>query len=342
MSLTVLSVAYPFAPVTSDPAGGAEQVLAQLDRALTEKGHRSIVLAQQGSRVRGELIEIPAPNGTIDGAAWAAAHGTMREAIDHLATNGTDLVHLHGFDFDSCLPPSGRPCVVTLHMPISWYVPDALRPERPNTWFVPVSASQAATAPAGVALLPPISNGVDLEQYRPNGAKGEYALVLGRVAEEKGFHDALAAARIAGIPLKVAGRVFPYPDHERYFAESVAPLLDNERHWIGPVAGEAKRRLLAEARCVLIPSTAPETSSLVAMEALACGTPVIAYRSGALPEVVEDGETGLLVDDAREMADAIGRIGAIDPARCRRAAEARFDLRRTTAEYLDLYQRLIA
>lgn len=341
MGLTVLSVGYPFAPVSADPPGGAEQVLAQLDRALARAGHRSIVLAQEGSKTAGELIEIPAPPGVIDGEAWTRAHTYMRGVINQLSSK-VDLVHLHGFDFDSCVPPPGPPTLVTLHMPLDWYATVALRPNRPRTWFQPVSFDQARRAPEGVALLPPIDNGVDVERYGPVANKADYALALGRVAAEKGFHDALEAARRAAVPLKAAGRIFPYPEHELYFAEQVAPRLDNERLWLGPVEGAAKRRLLAEARCLLAPFTAPETSSLVAMEALASGTPVIAYRSGALPDIVEDGVTGFVVDDVAGMAAAIGRLNEIDPTACRRAACERFSLARTTAAYLDLYQRLAA
>lgn len=112
--------------------------------------------------------------------------------------------------------------------------------------------------------------------------------------------------------------------------------------FIGPVAGKAKRQLLAEARCLLVPSTVPETSSLVAMEALASGTPVMAFRSGALPEIVEHGVTGWIVDDVAGLAEVIGRAREIDPAICRRAACERFPVERTTAAYLDLYHRLPA
>jgi glycosyltransferase involved in cell wall biosynthesis len=338
VGLTVVSVAYPFAPVSADAAGGAEQVLAQLDRALVAAGHRSIVVAQAGSVVAGELVAVPAPAGEIDDDARKAAHGHVRAAIATVAGRA-DVVHLHGLDFDRYLPPPGPPCLVTLHMPLDWYAAGALRSDLS---LQPVSADQARRAPEGVTLLDPIANGVDVEHYRPSPTRGDYALVLGRVAREKGFHDAIDAARMAGVPLRAAGAVFPYAEHRRYFDEEVAPRLDGERRWVGAVAGEAKRDLIAGAKCMLIPSTAPETSSLVTMEALACGVPVIAYRSGALPEIVEDGVTGLIVDDVAGMADAIGRVGAIDPAACRRAAVERFAVARTTAAYLDLYHRLAA
>lgn len=341
--LTVLSIGYPFAPVTADPAGGAEQVLAQLDRALVANGHHSIVVAPEGSEVAGTLLPVPATGGPIDDAMRARTHQAVREIVaEAMAEGGIDLVHLHGTDFDRYLPPAGVPALITLHLPLAWYADDALRPRRPATWLQPVSADQARRAPADVALLPPIPNGVDLDLYRPVAAKGDYALILGRMAPEKGFHAAIDAARTAGVPLRVAGSLFPYPEHQRYFDEQVAPRLNADRRWIGPVAGAAKRRLIAEARCLLAPFTAAETSSLVAMEALASGTPVIAYRSGALPDIVEHGRTGLLVDSVAEMADAIGRIDAIAPAACRSVACDRFPLARTIAAYLDLYARLAA
>ena len=341
--LTVLSVAYPLAPVSPDPAGGAEQVLAQLDRALVAAGHRSIEVAPAGSQVAGELAAIPAAAGEIGDAERLGAQAAVRACVaDVLAREKVDLVHLHGLDFADYLPAPGPPVVATLHMPPDWYAPGALAPARQNTWLVPVSAHQAGRAPADVTLLRPIANGVDVDAYHPDAIKRDHLLVIGRVAPEKGFHDAVDAAKRARVPLVAAGKLFPYPTYLRYFAEQVRPRLDGLRRFIGPVAGGAKRRLLARARGVLIPSTAPETSSLVAMEALASGTPVIAYRSGALPDIVEDGVTGFLVDGPDDMADAIARIGEIDPAACRRAACERFSLRRTTTEYLDLYQRLAA
>lgn len=338
--LTILSVGYAFAPVTADPPGGSEQILSTLDRALTAGGHRSIVVAQEGSVVTGDLHTTPAPQGRIEEHMWATSHAVMRAHIAAvIARERPDVVHLHGLDFGHYLPPDGPPVLVTLHLPLAWYAREWLRTERPRTFLQPVSASQAALADLDLALIAPVPNGVDTERFRP-GPKGDRALAIGRITVEKGFHDALDAAHAADAPLDVAGVIFPYAEHEHYFASEVAPRLDPARRYLGTVAGEAKAALLRAARCVLIASTAAETSSLVAMEALASGTPVIAYRAGALPDIVEDGVTGWLVDDVAGMADAIRRIDAIDPAACRAAALARFSQTRMIEDYMQLYRRL--
>jgi glycosyltransferase involved in cell wall biosynthesis len=151
------------------------------------------------------------------------------------------------------------------------------------------------------------------------------------------------AAAQAGLPLLLGGMVYPYREHEAYFRREIAPRLDGQRlRFLGPVGFARKRRLLAAARCLLAPSLAPETSSLVTMESLACGTPVIAFRSGALPEIVDHGKTGFLVNNVQEMAEAIGRADSIDPEACRRAAVERFSARRMASEYLTLYTQLLA
>ena len=231
--------------------------------------------------------------------------------------------------------PDIDPVLVTLHLPLPWYPAAALAPARPGTTLVPVSASQTATAPPGAVLAPPVQNGVAL----PPGtaAKRRFALVLGRICPEKGVDDALEAARQARAPLLVAGSVFPYPEHQAFFAEAVAPLLGFRRRWLGPVAGRRKQALLAAARCVLIPSKARETSSLVAMEALAAGTPVIAYPNGALPDIVAHGRTGLLADGVAGLVAALGRVDAIDPAACRASARRRFSAGRMIEAYLARY-----
>ena len=339
--LTVLSIGYPLAPVGRDTAGGAEQVLAQLDAALTHAGHRSIVVAPVGSGVRGTLVALPAASGLLDGPARSAAQEACRRAVvDALRRWPVDLVHLHGIDFHAYLPPPGPPALITLHLPLDWYAPEALKPERPMTWLHCVSASQRASAAPGLSLLPDIPNGVDCESLAARHAKRSFALALGRVCPEKGFHLALDAAKAANQPLLLAGEVFGYPEHEAYFKYEIAPRLDRARRFIGPVGFARKRRLLSAARCVLVPSLVAETGSLVAMEALACGTPVIAFPHGALADVVQHGVTGFLVRDSDEMANAVLVADRLDPVACRAAARERFSAERMVERYLGLYREL--
>ncbi|HVY44738.1 MAG TPA: glycosyltransferase, partial [Minicystis sp.] len=317
MALTVLSVAYPFAPVGRDAVGGAEQVLAAIDGALVDAGHRSIVVGARGSATRGELVATEAPHGPLDDATSARVRAAHARAVARaVERHRPDVVHLHGVDFDAYLPPPGPPTLVTLHLPPTYYRAGALRPARPRTYLHAVSNTQRAAFPPDVELLPTIPNGVDVASFRV-ARKRRYALALGRICPEKGFHLALDAAKRAGVPLVVGGAVFDYEAHRRHYEDDIAPRLDAARRFLGPLAFSRKRRLLSAARCLLAPSLVQETSSLVTMEALASGTPVIAFRSGALAEIVEDGVTGFLVRDVDEMARAIGRAGEIDPRACR-------------------------
>ena len=343
MKMRVLSVAFPFAPVSADPVGGAEQVLAQLDRHLVEQGHESVVVAPAGSSVRGRLVPLPAPAREWNEASCARQRAHARNAIAQtLAQARFDLVHCHGLDFATYLPPPGVPLLVTLHLPLDWYADDALRTVRPRTYLLPVSHAQCRDAPSDLGLLPPLGNGVRDNPFAGRARKHDVALALGRICPEKGFEDAVRAAQRAGVGLHIAGELFPWPAHVRYFNETLAPLLDDRRRLIGAIRGIRKQWWLAHARCVLITSRARETSSLVAMEALAAGTPVIAYRSGAIPDLIEHGVTGFLVDDVDSMAEAIGRIDAIDPAVCLGTARERFQLAGMLGAYLALYAKLIA
>lgn len=339
MRLTVLSVGFSLAPVTRDPVGGSEQILARLDRALIARGHRSIVVAPEGSEVAGELRPVPAVAGPIGAAEVRAAQAAMRAQVAAaIERERPDVVHMHGLDFDACLPASGPPVLVSLHLPLGWYGAGALVPERGDVFLHPVSRAQASTCPDGITLCEPIENGVEIGA--PAERKRGFLLALGRICPEKGFDDALDAAHHARMPLVMAGAVFPYPDHEAHFRAEIVPRLSWRRRWIGTVVGARKQWLMAAARCVLIPSRAPETSSLVAMEALAAGTPVIAYPSGALAEIVEHGRTGFLVDGVAAMAEAILHVSEIDPQQCRRRAAERFSAGRMIENYLGRYAEL--
>jgi glycosyltransferase involved in cell wall biosynthesis len=339
--LTILSVAYSLTTVEPGSVGGAEQVLGELDRAIVARGHRSIVVACEGSQVAGELCATPATRGPVTPESYAAAHSAHRQAIaEALARWPVDVVHMHGMDFHRYLPPPGVPTLVTLHLPPSWYAPEVFALERPDTHLHCVSASQRRDCPAGARLLSTIENGVSVDHRAERVPMRDDVVALGRICPEKGFHLALDAARLARVPMRLAGRVFEYPEHRRYYHEEIRPRLDRARRFVGPVRGAVKWWLLSGARCVLVPSLVPETSCLVAMEALASGTPVVAFPCGALAEIVEPGVTGFLVRDVAEMAEAIAAARELDRDTCRRVARARYTAARMTSRYLARYQAL--
>ena len=269
----------------------------------------------------------------------------FQAAIDRaLSKHRIELIHMHGVDFDQHVLPPDIPVLVTLHMPIHWYRPEAWATFADRAQFVCVSETQRRTGPKLLAKVPIIENGVSLPKIRPDREREDFALALGRICPEKNVHEALEAGTRAGTCVLVGGHVSPYREHGEYFAEKVQPLLncDSVTHrFLGPMEAERRQRLLARAKCLLLSTRAPETTSLTAMEALSVGTPVIAYRSGALNEIVEDGVTGFLVDSVEEMADAIQRVDRIRAEDCRAAAERRFSHERMVHDYFDLYATML-
>jgi glycosyltransferase involved in cell wall biosynthesis len=341
MPLTVLSVGYSLAPVGPDAVGGAEQILSALDHALAAAGHHSVVVANEGSQAAGTLVSTgPVPAEITEGERSAAQERRRAAIADALVRFPIDLVHSHAIDFADHLGATDLPSLVTLHLPLAFYPPGSLPTARPRTWFNCVSASQRRSFPAFLAMLPEINNGVDVERLWTRLSRRDFALCLGRICPEKGFEHAIEATRLAGISLVIGGEVFPYEAHRRYFVTAIEPHLGRHARFLGPVGWARKRRLLNAARCLLVPSLAAETSSLVAMEAISCGTPVVAFPSGALADIVEPGVTGYLVEDPRQMAAAIRAVDQIDRERCRETARRRFSLDRMVTRYFALYRRL--
>jgi len=340
---TILSVAYPFAEVGSGAVGGAEQILGTLEKALVGRGFQSVVVAHAGSEVAGELLRVAVPDCMLSPEARAEVELMFQQAIDRaFATRSVDLVHMHGIDFHRYRIPEHVPVLVTLHLPPAWY-PTEIWDLPPNYQLQCVSESQRVACPVPAQQrLVVVENGVPFPAFvASRRGRGKYAVMLSRICAEKNLHVGIDAARKADVPAILAGKVHPYPDHVRYFEEEIRPRLGKGARFVGPVEGEAKARLLSRARCLQIPSLAEETSSLVAMEALAAGTPVVALASGAIPEIVEDGRTGFLVRDAESMATAIGRTGDIDSQVCREVARERFSADAMVAQYLNLYAKLI-
>jgi glycosyltransferase involved in cell wall biosynthesis len=340
MPLTIVNIAYPLVPVSYDTVGGSEQVMVCLDEALVRGGHRSIVVACEGSQVFGELVATPGHPGAADEATWERAYATHHEALRRVLEKvDVDVVHMHGMDAKTKLPDPGPAVLLSLHLPPFNYREEVRNPTRPLTFLACGSQFARNVYPPD----PPITvvpYGVPVDRFRPGPPKENFVLALGRICPEKGFHIALDAAKKAGLPLLLGGKVPPFPEHERYFEEEIAPRLDADRRFTGPLPLARRIDLLARARCLVVPSIAAETGPLVALEALACGTPVVARPVGAMPDNLEHGKTALFANDVDDMAQALLDVSRLDPHECRRVACERFSAERMAQDYIDLYERL--
>jgi glycosyltransferase involved in cell wall biosynthesis len=354
--IRVLYVAYPLLTVSDESAGGAEQVLWTLEREMAYRGALTTVAASAGSRVSGELFSTGGPCSRPDDYERRRIEHEDRviDFVRRRAREGMafDLVHDQSGSFWRRAAEIDSPVLATLHLPRSFYPAGSFDEVPENVSFNCVSDSQARSFADLGALLGAAPNGIALDCFA--GADGadmqrEFGdrkglLWLGRICEEKAPHLALEIAACAGLPITIAGQVYPFSYHQQYFEREVTPRLSEipDAEFVAAPTAALKRRLLREAKVLLITSRVDETSSLVAMEAAASGAPVIAFRRGALPEVIQDGVTGLLVENAVQAVLALQEISNIRPRACVQYAQKNFSAGKMAERYEKFYARLAA
>jgi glycosyltransferase involved in cell wall biosynthesis len=337
--MRVALLAPPWIPVPPPGYGGIEQVIALLAAELTERGNSVTLYAAPGTRSRAEVLsplEGPHPD-EIQTAIYEADHVASTFASVEEADEPFDVLHDNcGFTAFAFADRIDTPVVHTLHGPFTDETRAFYARHAHKAKAIALSRYQAEQAPPELDVVGVIGNPIVVDDFPFGAEKEDYVLWIGRINPDKGPNRAIAAAREAGVRLVLAGPV--QPGNEEFFANQVEPHIDGDRvEYIGEV-GEEKAERYVSARALLMPIRWPEPFGLVMTEAMACGTPVIAFPEGSASEIVLDGETGFVVDDEHAMAEAIGRLDEIDPERCRESARERFDVAAVAEAYEQAYE----
>ena len=341
--LRIAMLAPPWIPVPPLGYGGVEAVVSLLTEELVARGHDVTLFAAPGSHSSARvhtLLDSAHPQ-TIGSALHESDHVALAlEAIDEATAGGApfDVIHDHsGFVALAMASRVDVPMVHTMHGLLVDGSTGFYRRHGHKARLVAISGSQRATAPANVHVAAVVPNPIAVEHWPFEAHKDDYLLWIGRMDPTKGPHRAIEAARLAGRPLVLAGPV-QTSDQADYFSERVAPHIDGQRvRYVGEVRGAPEKQLYARAAALLMPIRWNEPFGMVMVEALACGTPVIAFAEGAATEIVVDGVNGMLVEDEAGMARAIAHIAEIDPAGCRESVRARYAPAITAAGYEAVY-----
>ncbi len=340
--MRIAQLAPPWFAVPPTGYGGIELVVSLLADGLADQGHDVTLFASGGSRTRAELVTpmIDPPDPALLGNVWFDAFHAVSSYLRH---GDFDVIHDHSGLVGpaiGALLESGPPVVHTLHGP--WTGPSRLYyellHERIN--LVAISAAQRADNP-DLRYAGTVHNGIDLAQYRFQAEKDRFLVYIGRANPDKGPALAVEVARRAGLPLAmIVKRNEPF--ERAYWEEMVAPQLNDEVEVYEDVDHATKVDLLARATAMVFPIQWPEPFGLVMVEAMACGTPVIACPAGAAVELVEDGRTGFLRDSVDDLAETVGRAGECSPEACRERVEQHFSATAMVEGYERIFEKLTA
>jgi len=319
--------------------GGTERVVAHLTDALVELGHEVTLFATAEARTKAELVKVrdqairldPAPLKSDLAAHMSQLWDVRRRAHEFDVIHfHTDMIHFPFFE------DMAEKTLTTLHGRLD------LKDLPGVYWrwkqFPLVSISDSQREPIAFAnWAGTVHHGMRSDLYQPSFQQGGYLAFLGRISPEKRPDRAIALAKRVGKPLKIAAKVDAAD--ARYFQEKIEPLLIGENlvEFIGEIGDDEKSAFLGGAEALLFPIDWPEPFGLVMIEAMACGTPVIAYGCGSVPEVIEDGLTGFIVSNEEEAAQAIARVPSLNRLEVRRRFEERFSAVAMARRYLDLY-----
>ena len=338
--LRIGMVAPPWFELPPRGYGGTEAVVASLVDGLVDRGHEVVLVASGSHRTKAtrfhRVYDVP-PTERLGEPVPEVV--TAAEAARVLAEADVDLVHDHTLAGPLLARGRPQPTVVTAHGPVVGEDGRYFEALGSSVDVVAISDAQRRLNPK-LNWVGTVHNAIDVSSFPYRAEKDDYVLWLGRFSPQKAPDLAIEAARAAGRRIVLAGKLNEAPER-RYFEERVAPLLGPGVEYVGEADATVKRELLSGAQALVFPIQWEEPFGMVMIEAMACGTPVVALRRGSVPEVVVDGVTGLIVDEPAELPEAIVRAQALDPAASRRRAAEDFDVPVMAERYERVYRMLV-
>jgi glycosyltransferase involved in cell wall biosynthesis len=339
--MRIAQVAPLYESVPPQGYGGTERVVSYLTEELVRRGHEVTLFASADSVTEAELVPCCTRSLRLDPDCRdpLVHHYVMLERVIQRAAD-FDVIHFH---IDYLHFPVSRRMgvshVTTLHGRLDLPDLQCMYDEFREAPLVSISDSQRAPLPQA-NFCRTIHHGLPLDLHRPRARVGDYFAFLGRISREKRVDRAIAIARAVGVPLKIAAKV-DTADREYYERELVPALGDPLIEFVGEIGEDDKGDFLGGARALLFPIDWPEPFGLVMIEAMACGTPVVAFRTGSVSEIVEEGVSGFAVDDLDAAIEAARRTSELDRLACRATFERRFSVQRMAEAYLEIYAELI-
>jgi glycosyltransferase involved in cell wall biosynthesis len=317
--------------------GGTERMVHDLTEELVRRGHDVTLFASKDSQTSAKLVSVvdnPLREMNVNDLYGSNFWTMLNIGVAYARQNEFDIIHDHSGHLS--LPVANlsvTPVVMTLHGPLTLQN-KTLYATLNNPHLVTISKSQSVPAP-NLNYLGTVLHGLDMQNYSYSKDNDGYLLYVGRVSEEKGVHHAIEVAEYLHLPLVIAAKV---DEHDRkYFKEKIEPHLGGLIRWIGEVDQDERNRLMSRALCFLHPALWREPFGLTLIEAAACGCPVVAFKRGSIPEIIQDGKTGFVVEDVEEMVEAVSQIQKIKRRECRKHALNNFSTSRMAAEYEKLY-----
>jgi len=340
--MRVAQIAPLFESVPPQKYGGTERVVSYLTEELVQQGHEVTLFASGDSQTKAELIAGCDYSLRLNSNYGSSTilHTLMLEKLRNRIYD-FDIIHFHtDFFHFPILRNFSVPTLTTLHGRLDIPYISELYQEYKEYPLVSISDSQRAPIP-GAHWCSTIHHGLPKQLYQFHGKKGSYAAFLGRISPEKRPDRAIEIANRAGIPLKIAAKIDPVD--KGYYEEKIKPLIESSAdvEFVGEISDEEKNSFLGNASVLLFPIDWPEPFGLVMIEAMARGTPVIAFRNGSAPEVIDDGLTGFLVNSIDEAVEKIALIPELSRKKCFEVFEKRFSIEAVVKKYVSLYQKVI-